>query len=276
MWLNGSERFVRQLQTGFRGAALALVASALVAGCSSNGSNGTGGVGGGAGSGGGGGLAVTADLASDSDIQRIVDETLARFGRIDLLVNNAAIIHPRIDLVDFDADLWRKVLDVNLTGAALLIFELYTAGIGIAGVVGAISFILGCYGFDVLPVRWWALALLVVAMLGYAIDVQTGVPRAWSAIATVCLVVGSLFLYDGPALSWITLLAGRLPPQRALIGVQPESIDWSDKLSPAVAAVLPGLCETVRGTLTRWRVRPVGRSADAWRGQAPPPSNDVL
>ena len=74
----------------------------------------------------------------------------------------------------------------------------------------------------------------------------------------------------------ITLLAGRLPPQRALVGVQPESIDWSDKLSPAVAAVMPRLCEMVRGTLVRWRVRPVGGSADAWHGQAPPPSNEIL
>lgn len=66
------------------------------------------------------GLAVTADLSVEADIGRIADETLARFRRIDLLVNNAAIIHPRIDLVDLDADLWRRVIDVNLTGAALL------------------------------------------------------------------------------------------------------------------------------------------------------------
>ena len=68
-----------------------------------------------------GALAVSADLAIEADIQRIAADTLARFGRIDLLVNNAAIIHPRIDLVDFDADLWREVLNVNLTSAALLI-----------------------------------------------------------------------------------------------------------------------------------------------------------
>lgn len=66
------------------------------------------------------GLAVTADLSVDGDIQRIADATVEHFGRIDILVNNAAIIHPRIDLVDFDADLWRQVIEVNLTGAALL------------------------------------------------------------------------------------------------------------------------------------------------------------
>lgn len=93
-------------------------------------------------------------------------------------------------------------------GGALLVFELYTAGIGIAGVLGAGSFLLGCYGLEVLPARWWAVALLVVAVLGYAIDVQTGVPRAWSVIATICLVFGSLYLFDGLSISWVTLVAG--------------------------------------------------------------------
>lgn len=66
-------------------------------------------------------LAVTADLGLEGDIQRIATETLARFGRVDILVNNAGIIHPRIDLVDFDAAMWRQVIEVNLTAAALLI-----------------------------------------------------------------------------------------------------------------------------------------------------------
>ena len=65
-------------------------------------------------------LAVTADVSVEAHIQRIVEETLKRFGDINILVNNAAIIHPRFDLVDFDVRLWRQVIDVNLTGAALL------------------------------------------------------------------------------------------------------------------------------------------------------------
>ena len=63
---------------------------------------------------------VTADLAVATEIQRIAEEAVQRFGRIDLLVNNAAIIHPVVDLVDFDPKLWREVIDVNLTAPALL------------------------------------------------------------------------------------------------------------------------------------------------------------
>lgn len=65
-------------------------------------------------------LSVAADLGNEADIQRIVLEVLDRFGQIDLLVNNAGIIHPPVDLAHFDPTLWRRVLDVNLTGPALL------------------------------------------------------------------------------------------------------------------------------------------------------------
>src|SRR5262249_17476369 len=57
-----------------------------------------------------------------------------------------------------------------------------------------------------LPTRPIGVALLLLAMFGYAVDVQTGVPRVWSGIATVSFVLGSLLLYDGVSISWITLL----------------------------------------------------------------------
>jgi membrane-bound serine protease (ClpP class) len=91
-------------------------------------------------------------------------------------------------------------------GLALLLFEMFTAGVGIAGMVGAGSLVLGGYGLAVLPTRPLGIVLLVFAFLGYAIDVQTGVPRAWTGIATVSFVVGSLVLYDGVSISWLTLL----------------------------------------------------------------------
>ena len=137
-----------------------------------------------------------------------------------------------------------------LIGAGLLIFELFTAGVGIAGVIGAGSLILGCFGLAVLPTRWWALALLVIAMLGYAIDVQTGVPRAWSVIATVCLVIGSFFLFDGFAISWVTLLAG-------IVGVAVSMISG-----------MPAMIRTRFGTPTigrEWMIGVMGEAAEPIR-----------
>ena len=76
-----------------------------------------------------------------------------------------------------------------LIGLALIVFELYTAGVGVAGVVGAGCLVLGCYGLAALPTNPVSVGLLLFAMFAYAIDVQTGVPRVWSGIATASLAI---------------------------------------------------------------------------------------
>ena len=94
-------------------------------------------------------------------------------------------------------------------GMALLIFELFTAGVGVAGVVGAGSFILACYGLAVLPTRRWAIALLVLSMVAFAIDVQTGVPRFWTGVGRGALRRRlARCSTTGVSLSWITLGVG--------------------------------------------------------------------
>jgi membrane-bound serine protease (ClpP class) len=94
-------------------------------------------------------------------------------------------------------------------GLSLIVFELYTAGVGVAGLVGAGALVLACYGLDTLPARGWAVGLLAFSMVAFAVDVQTGVPRVWTGVGVVALVVGSFALYErGLSLSWITLLVG--------------------------------------------------------------------
>ena len=95
-----------------------------------------------------------------------------------------------------------------VVGLGLLVFEFFTAGVGIAGVLGAGCFLISTYGLYVLPTRWWGILLLVIAFLGYSIDIQAGVPRTWTAIGTASLIFGSIFLFDGTPLSWITLVVG--------------------------------------------------------------------
>jgi membrane-bound serine protease (ClpP class) len=84
-----------------------------------------------------------------------------------------------------------------VVGGALLVFEFFTVSIGIAGVVGALALVGACYGFSHLPVQWWAVALIVVAMTGFAIDVQATTLGAWTFIGALALVVGSITLYGG-------------------------------------------------------------------------------
>jgi membrane-bound serine protease (ClpP class) len=97
-----------------------------------------------------------------------------------------------------------------VAGLALLVFEFYTASIGLAGLVGAFCMIGALVGFSYLPTHWWAVGLLFLSAFGYAIDVQAGGLGVWTVIATVALGAGSLFLYGGssqlrPAW-WILLL----------------------------------------------------------------------
>lgn len=84
-----------------------------------------------------------------------------------------------------------------VAGLALIVFEFFAASVGFAAVVGAAGVLGAAYGFSHLPVRWWALALLALAVLAFSIDVQAGGVGTWTAIGTVSLLVGSLALYGG-------------------------------------------------------------------------------
>lgn len=162
-------------------------------------------------------------------------------------------------------------------GASLLVFELFTAGVGVAGMVGAGSLVLSAYGLAVLPTRTWALVLLCLAFPAFAIDVQTGVPRFWTGVGTIGLVVGSVALFpDGPP-SWITLLAGIAGALLAMLGGMPAMVrtrfstptigrDWMiGETGVARAEVAPDGVVVVRDA--PWRAR-TNRATPIGAGEA--------
>ena len=66
-------------------------------------------------------LGLQVDVSSEADAARLASETVKAFGRIDILVNNAAIFSS-LKLRPFeqiDVAEWRKVMDVNILGVAL-------------------------------------------------------------------------------------------------------------------------------------------------------------
>src|SRR5207237_406355 len=75
-----------------------------------------------------------------------------------------------------------------------------------AAAVGAGCLVLAAYGLDVLPTRPLGLALVVVGIAGFAIDVQAGAPRAWTVIGAAALTAGSLWLYRAHHVAWWTVL----------------------------------------------------------------------
>lgn len=70
-------------------------------------------------------ISVFGDLADPAIPQKIVDAAIAAFGRIDILVNNAAVtdaatLAKDANIADLDADTWDRVLKVNTIAPALL------------------------------------------------------------------------------------------------------------------------------------------------------------
>ena len=67
-------------------------------------------------------LTWTGDVSKSEAVGRLVDSVMTTFGRLDVLVNNAAYPrgNDRVPLPDLDEDVWRKVLEIKLTGAFLL------------------------------------------------------------------------------------------------------------------------------------------------------------
>jgi membrane-bound serine protease (ClpP class) len=84
-----------------------------------------------------------------------------------------------------------------VAGLALMLLEFYTASVGIAGFVGALALVGGCFGFSHLPVAPWAIGLLVFGMFGLAIDLQAGGLGPWTFIGAGALIAGSVLLYNG-------------------------------------------------------------------------------
>jgi len=64
---------------------------------------------------GGTALAVTTDVADRAQVQRLVDAAVERFGRVDVMLNNAGLM-PQSPLERLRIDEWDRMIDVNLKG----------------------------------------------------------------------------------------------------------------------------------------------------------------
>jgi len=75
----------------------------------------------------GGMLAVAVDVTEADAVRDMVGKVVAKFGRLDVLFNNAGATAPPTPTEDLAADVWRKVIDTNLTGAFLCAQAAYRA-----------------------------------------------------------------------------------------------------------------------------------------------------
>lgn len=83
-----------------------------------------------------------------------------------------------------------------MMGFSLVAFEFYAVGPGAAAAIGVASLLLGGYGISVLPVRWWAVALIPTGLLLYTIDFQRNDLGWKSLLGTGALMSAGLFFTD--------------------------------------------------------------------------------
>ncbi|MEM7129431.1 MAG: SDR family oxidoreductase [Chloroflexota bacterium] len=60
-------------------------------------------------------LTLTADVCDFAQMQSAVDVTVQQWGRLDMMVNNAAIM-PLVPFTETTPELWQTIIDINLTG----------------------------------------------------------------------------------------------------------------------------------------------------------------
>lgn len=61
-------------------------------------------------------LAVKVDVADEASCQSMVDQAVEKFGRLDVIFNNAGIAGVRARTADQKSEDWRRVIDINLSG----------------------------------------------------------------------------------------------------------------------------------------------------------------
>ncbi len=66
-------------------------------------------------------LAVPTDVANADSVKALFDAAVAKFGRVDVLFNNAGVSAPGIPLEDLTLAQWKNVVDINFTGVFLCI-----------------------------------------------------------------------------------------------------------------------------------------------------------
>jgi membrane-bound serine protease (ClpP class) len=141
---------------------------------------------------------LTVDTADGQRELRIrADELDVRFHSLGLLrrLLHAATTAPFIYLL-------------LVVGLGMVLFEVFQPGFGVAGLAGVVTIAVAGFGLTVLPVTWWAVALVVLGLLLYALDTALAGFGPITLAASAATIVGSLNFYAADALAlpvWLVI-----------------------------------------------------------------------
>jgi membrane-bound serine protease (ClpP class) len=142
------------------------------------------------------GSTVTLETWDEADDELAVTIRFQQMNLIQRLLH--AVTNPEVALL------------LVLFGTFGIIFEIYNPGIGLAGILGAVSLLLGFYALSVLPTNWAGAALVILSVIFFVVDVQTAGLGIWTVGGITALVAGSMLIFSGvdPALSlspWVVV-----------------------------------------------------------------------
>ncbi len=153
-------------------------------------------------------LAVTADISCEADTKAAAATVLERFGRIDVLVNNAAYTHIGADLdaLSTGLDVWDRTMEVNLRGTLLVSRAMLPAMIEGGG--GAVIIMVSRQG---------------IAPPQSALRVSYGVSKA----AIIMLTRHMAVAYGKKGIRCNAVAPGTIQTERMLSALSPERIAQS-------------------------------------------------
>jgi membrane-bound serine protease (ClpP class) len=156
----------------------------------------------------------------DDLFQQLQGQTITRFNGDKVQLN---LVGQPVQL--FDMTVKQHVLDFMMNpNTAFIIFaigmlalyvEFNHPGAIVPGVVGLIFIVLAVFAFNILPVRFAAIGLILLAFVLFALDAKFATHGALTVGGIVCMVVGALLLVDSPIpelrVKWITALSVSIP-----------------------------------------------------------------
>lgn len=159
-------------------------------------------------------LAIPCDVARYWEVSAAVDATVAAFGSLDVLVNNAGVVEPVAHLATSDPDAWGQVIDVNLKG----VYYGIRAALPVMLDAGKGSILTVSSGAAHGPVEAWShycASKAGAAMLTRCVDKEYGA----QGIRALGLSPGTV--------------ATQMQKEIKASGINPISrLDWSDHISP--------------------------------------------
>jgi 3-oxoacyl-[acyl-carrier protein] reductase len=150
---------------------------------------------------GGAASCVTGDIAEEDDARRMVEETVERYGRLDVLVNNAAAPQglDRQDIEDVPIEVWDRVLRVNARG----------------------TYLMSRFAVPVMRRQRWGRIISISSMAG-----MIGAPRSTAYSASKAAIIGFTRALSMDVAPWgITVNAicpGAVGTSRAILSEDPD------------------------------------------------------